>query len=163
MCVARPSIPRASAVRCSSLPYISTKDRRESVIYGNLPFKSRGFLQNRCHIAEYVRFFLVHFVHLFFVFIHIPASNDKKRILFADCPSNVTFCLFKERQIRPDGRGWEASLFGMRTALLPKLRTPASGILTVLGFVKHIMRLQCLVGQAMQGGLRISRGAGRAS
>ncbi len=51
----------------------------------------------------------------------------------------------------------------MRTALRPKLRTLALSILTVLGFVKNIMRLQGLVGRDMQGGVHISGGAGRAS
>jgi len=64
------------------LPLASAKIHRESAILGKLVFPTRGFLQNRRRIAEYVRFCTVHFVRILFVFIHIAASNGKKRILF---------------------------------------------------------------------------------
>jgi hypothetical protein len=106
-----------------------------------LLFKTREFLQNWCQVAENVRLFSGHNVHVSIVFIHIPASVVEKRILFLGLLSKLTSCLFKGRRIRRKGRGLEASITGMSTALYPKPHTAALSILTPLAFVNYKLRL----------------------
>jgi len=72
-----PALTKAFSKSLAPSPEISRRKvlrmAEHLVIQAQLSVISLIFLQNPCHIAVNVRLFCGHFVHVSFVFIHIPA------------------------------------------------------------------------------------------
>jgi len=61
-----------AALPCREFPHQTCP---ENTVRGELSFQNRNFLQNPFDFDVNVRHFGGHFAVVFFVFIHIPASN----------------------------------------------------------------------------------------